>query len=438
VAVSRIRAGLLSFDSSRTLRYFPDAYLEIGADGRLAAVEPRPRRVPAGTRDRRPWIAIPGLIDAHCHLSQYPAVARDGLELLPWLKTNIFPLERKFRGERARNLARRFFADLAAHGTTTAAVYTSIWQDSTQVCFEEAEASGLRVIMGKVMMDRGSYDDGFARRHRTISRGDFSLKESEELCRRWHGAAGGRILYAYTPRFALSCSFELMKKTAEAAARRDARVQTHLAENHDEVALIGKLFPGMGRYAGVYDRAGLVGERTVLAHAIWLSEGEYRVLEKRRPAVAFCPTSNAFLRSGIMNAGRMRRGDIPLSIGSDVAGGPTLDLFEVMRQAVYSQRVAFAHGLFPGAPAATPENAFYMATMGGAEALRLPGVGLLEKGKHADLVLLDPRAYRAPEAPEPRAAAEAVSELVYRANRSCVRAAYVAGRAVFTSAAGRP
>lgn len=444
-AAASYRLSLLTLESAGKLLFIRDALLVVSSSGRILSVGPAPKRMPPGTKDYRGCLAIPGMIDAHCHLSQYPAVAKDGLELLPWLSRHIFPLEREFRGAKARPWARHFFAELAAHGTTCAAVYTSIWKDSTRVCFEEALDSGLRVIMGKVMMDRGSYDTEFTRHNPRKNRRVTSLRESEELCKDWHGRGAGRILYAFTPRFALSCSPELLRGAALLAQRYGAYVQTHLAENRGEVLEARRMFPQIADYASVYARAGLLGPRTILAHSIWLSEREYRLLERHKPAVAYCPTSNAFLSSGIMNAARMRQGDVPVALGSDVAGGPTLDLFEVMRQAVYHQRLAQAHGLFAETPALSCENAFYMATLGGARALKLSEkIGSLEAGKEADFVLLDPAAYQ----PWPRGrapvlnAAEALALLVYRASQKAIRAVFVAGRRVhhapeFLSSAAR-
>lgn len=425
-----LRVGALTLEGPGRLRHEPDAALVIDGRGRIAAVGPY-RRVAGARRpdrDLRGLLAIPGLIDAHCHLPQYPAVAAGGLELLPWLKRRIFPLERGFRGPAVRGRARRFFADMAAHGTTTACVYAAIWKDSAETCFEEAAASGLRVIMGKVMMDRGSYDPA---RPPGRSRTELSLAQSEELCRRWHGRQGGRILYAFTPRFALSCSMALMRGAAELAARYGAYLQTHLSESPGEVAAVRAAFRGARSYAEVYDKAGLLGPRTVLAHSIWLAPAERALIAKRGAVVAHCPTSNAFLASGVMDAGALARAGVPLALGSDVAAGPSLCLFGVMRQALYGQRLAAAHRLFTGADRFRPEDAFGMATLGGARALGLGDrIGSLEAGKDADLAVLDPAAYDV-GFPPARSAAEALSRLVYRAERAAVREVYAAGRRIY-------
>ncbi|TBR22405.1 guanine deaminase [bacterium] len=426
----RLRTAVLTLDRRGRPVHWPDALLVVDG-GRLAEARPLARgRAPRGVLDRRGRLAIPGLVDAHCHLPQYPAVAADGGELLPWLKKNIFPLERRFRGEYARDLSRLFFTDLAAHGTTAAAVYLSVYAESAQTAFEEGERSGLRLVMGKVMMDRGSYDGDFARTHPRESRPHASLRESDQLCERWHGAADGRLRYAYTPRFALSCTEGLMRAAGAEAARRGAFVQTHLSENGAEVAAVRRAFPRAKSYADVYARAGLLGPRTLLAHGIWLSDAERRAVSGSGSTLVHCPTSNAFLESGVMDLPAARLAGCRLALGSDVAAGPSLDLFEAMRQSVFAQRLAKAHGLFKTPPQATPLKAFALATSGGARALDLPaGAGTLTAGAPADFVLLDPAAY---DRFGPAADAEtALARLVYRGSAAAVRATFVAGRRVW-------
>lgn len=426
----RLRCAVLTLDRRGRPVFWPDAVLTADG-GRLAEVRPLARgKAPRGLVDRRNRLAIPGLVDAHCHLPQYPAVGVDGGELLPWLKKNIFPLERRFRGDYARRLSRLFFTELAAHGTTAASVYLSVFADSAHAAFEEGERSGLRLVMGKVMMDRGSYDEAFGRTHPRESRSRASLRESDELCARWHGAAEGRLRYAYTPRFALSCTQGLMRAAGAEAARRGAFVQTHLSESRAEVAAVRAAFPGAKSYTDVYDRAGLLGPRTLLAHGIWLSDAERRAVKASGSALVHCPTSNAFLESGIMDVPAARLAGCRTALGSDVAGGPSLDLFEVMRQSVFAQRLAKAHALFKTPPKATPLKAFELATIGGAGALGLPaGAGTLSVGAPADFVLLDSSVYD-PFGPAPDAET-ALARLVYRGSKAAVRATFVAGRRVW-------
>ncbi|MFA6030497.1 MAG: guanine deaminase [Elusimicrobiota bacterium] len=417
--------AVLTFDRRGKLRYWPHAELRTDARGRIAAL--RPLKAKGARKPSR--LLIPGLIDAHCHVSQYPAVACDGLPLLPWLARHIFPLEERFRGPAARARIRRFFRELAAHGTTFAALYTSIWQDSTDACFEEAERSGLRVVMGKVMMDRHSYGT-----RSTTLKGEnlteVSIRQSCELCERWHGRAGGRLQYAFTPRFALSCSMELMREAGRLARRYGAWVQTHLSENRDEVAAVRRAFPSCRSYADVYARAGLLGPRTLLAHCVWLSDAELRKVASSGSTIVHCPTSNAFLGSGILDLARARRAGAGLALGSDVGAGPSLDLFEVMRQTVFGQRWAFAHRLFKGGGTVHAADAFRLATLDAAKALGLAdSLGTLETGKAADFVVLDPAAWD-PGFCADESAGAVVSRLVYRASRSAVRETWVAGRRV--------
>ncbi len=429
----KLRISVLTFDKKDRLVYWPDALLSVNARGRIDGLSRvgKSRAGLRGAKDLRGLMAIPGLIDAHCHISQYPASAADGLELLPWLEKHIFPLESAFRGARARRAAKRFFKDLAAHGTTTACLYPAIWKDSTDICFQEAEAAGARVVMGKVMMDIHSYDRRYSRAGRAAGRMERSLRESEELCEKWHGRAGGRLLYAFTPRFALSCTPELMYRAGRLAERYCAYIQTHLSENADEVREIRRMFPKSKSYTEVYAHLGLLGPRTLAAHSIWLKESEYRLLERFGANVVHCPTSNAFLGSGIMNLGRFRGGKVTAALGSDVAAGPSLCMFDVMRQAVYGQRWAKAHRLYGPGDGLTAEDAFYMATLGAARTLRLSGrIGRLASKQDADFTVVDPAAYDADFGKGRVTAATAVSRLVFRGGRSAVRATFVAGRKV--------
>ncbi|PCI36865.1 MAG: guanine deaminase [Elusimicrobia bacterium] len=434
MVAKRYRLSILTYNNRGALQYYPDAILSVGEGGRIDEMRPVrggvASRLKKGVKDLRGFLAIPGLIDTHCHLPQYPAVAADGLELLPWLEKHIFPVEASFKGEKVRGLARHFFEDMAAHGTTTACVFTTIWKQSTEICFEEALKAGVRVIMGKVMMDRASYDKKFGVYNPGRSRTDVSLSESEELCRKWHGRGEGRLLYAFTPRFALSCSEKLLRECATLAEKHGTYVQTHLSENRSEVREIKRLFPKAKNYTDVYRRAGMLGPKTILAHSIWLNENEHRLIASSGSVVAHCPTSNAFLGSGIMDLAHMRQAGIPVTLGSDVAAGPSLCLFEVMRQSIYLQRSAAAHNLFKTNPQPTPAKAFEMATLGGAKALGLGDkIGSLENGKDADFVVMDPSVYDTGGQP-PVDAETAVSRLVYRASRHAVKASFVAGKIV--------
>lgn len=381
-------------------------------------------RHPAATvADVRPCVVLPGLVDAHTHLPQYPAAGAGAGELLPWLRRYIFPLERRFRASEAERLAPLFFRDLAANGTTTAGIYLAVWEDSADVCFQHAEAGGLRVAMGKVMMDVETYSDTAPTR--VI---DQSLEETDRLCRKWHGRDAGRIRYAVSPRFAVACSEALMRGAAEIAAWYDAGIQTHLAENTDELKVIAQRFPDAMDYTDVYARCGLLGPRTVMGHAIHLGEREIETLGVTGTRVAHCPTSNFYLGSGMMELDRLRAAGVAVGLGTDVAGGPDLSMWRVMRAAIATRNARAA--LYEGVAPLTARHAFHLATLGGAQALGIPEtVGSLAEGKDADILVADPGAVAPPDADvEAMSADEVLSLLVWRGDDRMTRKVFVRGR----------
>ena len=327
-------------------------------------------------------LILPGLIDLHGHLPQYPAVARQEASLLPWLERHIFPLERSYNAATARRTAPDFFSELARHGITQSVLYAAVYGDSCDAAFEAATASGLRIILGKVMMDVDSY--GHLPAEKILS---VSLDESHRLIRKWHGLDGGRIEYAVTPRFAVTCSREMLAAAASLAKETGVYIQTHLAENTGEIALVAKLFPEAPDYTGVYEAAGILGPRTILAHCLHLSEREIRTIADSGSTVAHCPTSNLFLRSGILPWERLHRAGVRIGVGHDVAGGPEMNTWRVLRAALESQ---VARSFFQPGPVPSLADLFYYATLGGAEALgKAEQQGSLDVGKSADIVVID-------------------------------------------------
>lgn len=383
-----IRGFLIDAPDFGTLRGRPNGAIIIH-DGRIAEVGDYDdlRRVHRSTPVR--WVEhgtiaiFPGLIDCHTHLPQYSAVARGESELLPWLRQHIFPVEREFTGPRARDEAPQFFHELARNGTTTVMAYAAIYEDSCEIGFQAAKISGLRAILGKMMMDLGSY--GQFQPKKVLS---ISLLESERLCRKWHRAEDGRLEYAFSPRFAVTCSEKLMRGAAELAARFGAYLQTHLAENREELEKVHHLYMGARDYTHVYETCGLLTPRTVLGHCIHLNPREIAAIAAAQSSVAHCPTSNFFLGSGLIKLDQLLKAGIPIGLGSDVAGGPELNMWQVMRAAIEVQKArgAYEQNLRP----LRSSEAFYLATHGGARALgKASIVGTLDAGKEADLILID-------------------------------------------------
>ena len=437
-----IRGFVIDAPEFGTLRAWRNGAL-IVKRGRIAAVgdydDVRRSEHGPNTRwiDQGPNAAIfPGLIDCHTHLPQYSAVARGQSELLPWLRENIFPVEREFNGPKAREEAPRFFRDLARNGTTTAMVYAAIYEDSCHVGFEAAEQSGLRVILGKMMMDLGSY--GTLQPKKVLS---VSLAESERLCQRWHGAADGRLEYAFSPRFAVTCSEKLMRGAADLASKHGAYLQTHLAENREELEKVHNLYMSAQDYTDVYDKAGLLTPKMVLGHCIHLSEREVATIAARRASIAHCPTSNFFLGSGLMRLNDLRQAGIAVGLGSDVAAGPELNMWQVMRAAIDVQRARTFHDR--SIPPLRVSEAFYLATNGGARALgKTAAIGTLDVGKEADVTVIDVNALR-PYGESGRRVHEMSKEdvlalCVYRGGPHATLQTFVRGRSVYRRAQSSP
>jgi guanine deaminase len=371
---------------------------------------------------------FPGLIDVHSHVPQYPAIARGQTELLPWLRQHIFPREREFTGPKAKKEATQFFRELARHGTTTAMLYTAIFQDSCEAAFQAAQKTGLRAIIGKMMMDVGSY--GSLQPKKILS---ISLLESEQLCKKWHGANDGLLHYAFSPRFAVSCTDRMMRGAAEMAKQYGAYVETHLSENLHELEMVRHLFPQAQDYTDVYDQCGLLGPKTMLGHCIHLSERELDVLAERGSSVAHCPTANFFLSSGIMPLDKMLAKGIRVGLGTDVAAGLELNLWQVMRTVIEAQKARSFYEKDVLVP--TIADALYHATQGGATALGLSDkIGTLEVGKEADLTVMDfhslmpyPKQAKAADL----SADDILSLCIYRGGPAAVVETFVRGESVY-------
>ena len=370
--------------------------IDVDATGRIASVGPAataPRDVRVAALDLRPWVLLPGMVDLHAHLPQLPnAGVGFALDLLTWLDRLTFPTERSWSDPAvAERLAPAIFEAFAAAGTTTVLAYGVVYEAAMDAAFRAAETHGIRAILGKVMMDRATYDPTID--PTTIL--ERSLRESADLIGRWHGADKGRLGYAVTPRFAISCTADMLRESAALARSTGAWWQTHVSEDPFEIAEVGRLFPDARDYVDVYDRAGGLGPKTVLAHAIHLSERELGRLVDTGTHVAHCPASNLFIGAGVMPLARYLESGVSVGLGSDVSGGPDASIFSVMRVGAYAQ-MARRSIAGDAQPALTPLDWLRLGTLDGARALGLDEpIGSLETGKEADLIAVDP-AYVAP------------------------------------------
>jgi guanine deaminase len=402
------------------LEDIPDGALTV-KEGKIVKYGRSKERTESNVVDFGDKVITPGLIDTHVHLPQYDVVAMDSYERSEWLDNYIFPAEKRFESkEVATEASARFFTDLKANGTTTACVYGTVHKDSTDVAFEEARRSGLRIFMGKVMMDQNSPE---FLQEKTAE----SLETSEELCKKWHRKERGKLNYVFTPRFAPMCSLDLMKQVSKLAMKHDAYIQTHLSEYRGELRLVKALFPNYRNYTHVYESANLLTRKTIMAHCIYLDDDELSMLRKYSTKVAHCPSSNFFLKSGIFNAARITDAGLDVGLGSDVGGGPNLSMLREMCNACYMSKVNYI--LSEGKSNSIDSTfAFYLATMGGAKVLGLEHVvGNFSIGKEADFIVVDADKIDPLKNSRGRKGKEMLSQLVHRGDDRVVSATYVQG-----------
>jgi len=327
--------------------------------------------------DYRGKIITPGFIDTHLHYPQTDMIASPSPGLLPWLETYTFPTERRFEDpQHARSVAEFFLDELTRCGTTTAVVYCTVHPQSVDAFFEASEARNLRMVAGKVLMDRNCPD--------FLRDAEGQVGDSEALINKWHKR--GRALYAITPRFAPTSSEAQLRLTGELArAYPDTFIQTHVSENKDECDWVRQLYPDSRSYLGVYEDFGLMRRRALFGHCIWLDDEDFARMAATGSAAAICPTSNLFLGSGLFDFEKADGARALLSLGTDVGAGTSFSMLQTMNEAY---KVARLKGSY--LPAL---RMFYLATLGAARAMDLEGtIGSFAVGAEADFVVLDPQA----------------------------------------------
>lgn len=347
--------------------------IEIGAAATLAAAHPDAARIDYGDK-----IISAGFVDSHNHYPQTGIIASWGKRLIDWLNTYTFPEEMRFGdADYAAEVAERYLDLLIANGITSAAAFCTIHPESVDALFTAAKARGIRLTAGKVMMDRNA-PDGL----RDTAQSGYD--QSKALIDRWAGQ--GRLSYAITPRFApTSTPKQLEAAGALWAEHPDCAMQTHLSEQHEEIAWMKDLFPDDPDYLAVYERFGLCGPGAIMGHAIHLTDREIAALRDTNAAVAHCPTSNTFIGSGLCDVTGLRAAGVPVGLATDVGGGSSFSMLATMRS-------AYEIGQLRG-NALHPAQLWWMATAGSAAAMRQGDkIGGLAKGMEADLVILDPDA----------------------------------------------
>jgi guanine deaminase len=421
------RASILHFTADPAFDDTACAWHEDGLlivrDGRVQAAGDYAQlraTLPEGTQveDHRGKLIVPGFIDTHIHYPQTDMIASPAPGLLPWLETYTFPTERQFGDPaHAENVARFFLDELLRCGTTTAMVYCTVHPASVEAFFSESERRNLRMVAGKILMDRHCPDF-------LCDTAEDGVRDSEALIKKWHKR--GRQMYAITPRFAPTSTETQLQLAGELAKKHpDTFLQTHVAENTDEVAWVKSLFPDARSYLDVYDRYGMMRPRAMYAHCIWLDDHDRARMRETQSAASICPTSNMFLGSGLFDFARADAERVPMSLATDVGGGTAFSMLQTMNGLYKVARMGGTH-----LPAL---RMFYLATLGGARAMQLEGtIGNFAEGAEADFIVLDPQA--TPLLARRTARTESLEELLFAfallGDDRAVAATYSAGKCV--------
>lgn len=364
------------------LRFIKDGLLII-RDGRVAwfgSWEEGHHQIPESirVRDYSGKMIVPGFIDTHIHYPQCEMVGAYGEQLLDWLNKHTFPAEKRYNDlEYAREMSAFFIKQLLRNGTTTALVFGTVHPESVEALFESARHINMRMIAGKVMMDRNAPDY-------LLDTAESSYSQTKALIERWHN--NGRLLYAITPRFAPTSSPEQLEVVQRLRREYpDTYLHTHLSENKDEVAWVKDLFPEHKNYLDVYHHYGMTGRKSVFAHCVHLEDAEWDCLHQTQSSIAFCPTSNLYLGSGLFNLPNAWRKQVRVGMGTDIGAGTTFNMLQTLNEAY---KIMQLQGYRLSA-----YEAFYLATLGGADALGLADtLGNFNLGKEADFVVLEPTA----------------------------------------------
>jgi len=412
-------ADPFTVDAAKSYVYYDDGYLAIDGDRITGVGDWRnvPRQSSNLTQLGSDVLITPGFVDTHLHAPQLEMIGSYGGDLLEWLNRYTFPTEAKFSDPKhAEMVARVFFEELLRNGTLCALIFSTIHYRATDIFFAEAERRGFRAIIGKTMMDRNAPEA-------LLETPRQSFEESHALLQKWHKR--GLLRYAITPRFAPTSTPELLEAAGQLKREfPDAYVHSHISENRNEVQWVHDLFPE-AEYADVYDRYGLLGERTVLAHGVHLSEEELELLARRGTRVAHCPNSNLFLGSGLFRLHHTLDAGVVVGLGTDIGAGTTPSMFTTMSDAYKVQQV---QGV-----SLTPFHLWYLASLGGARALSMDGEsGSLEAGKSADFLLLDLKSTPLVALRSERASSieDLLAGLIFTGDDRVVRECWIAGQMV--------
>ena len=370
--MKNILCNIVNPISPEEIQFLPKQVISI-EESKISAITSLPEFQGRIDEDRSNEYALPGFIDLHTHLSQYYIRGLYEPALLPWLNKYVFPEEERSKNiEYAEKLSRDFFSAMLKTGTTTCVIYTAPFFSACDMAFEIAKETGIRALIGMTMMDMNCPENLQQNSHKT-------LEESILLYEKWHGK-NAKLDYIFTPRFAPTCSLELMKEVAKYAIEHNAWIQTHLSENKEEIEMVKEIF-GFKNYTEVYQKAGLLTQHSIFAHCIHLSNEEIKMLAENKCKIVHCPDSNFFLKSGEFPLQKIEEAGIEYGLGSDVGAGTSLNML------YHTKMMNYRQSDYPVLPA----KALYHITLGSAKLLGVDKIiGSLEIGKEADIVFLKP------------------------------------------------
>ncbi|MGI9511375.1 MAG: guanine deaminase [Anderseniella sp.] len=426
MSVTVLRGRTLSFcdipcshDDHASYLYEEDGAVAV-EDGLIAASGPydevRAQFPEAEVVDHRPHLILPGFIDTHLHFPQGQVIGSFGTKLLDWLNTYTFVEEQKFADpEHCERMATHFFDNLLRNGTTTAVAYCSVHKASAEAFFSEAERRNLRMIGGKVMMDRNAPEP-------LRDTPQSAYDDSQNLIERWHGR--GRALYAISPRFAItSTPTQLEMAQALTEEHPECYLQTHLSENQAEIELTLELYQSARDYLDVYEMYGLLGDKSLFGHCLHLGDRERAAMAETGSVAVFCPTSNLFLGSGLFDEDGLRANGVRTAIATDIGGGTSYSMLKTLDEAYKVLQLKNQ--------VLNPLKSFCMMTLGNARALQLEErIGTLQAGSEADVVVLNSHATAAMalRMETVRTLAEELFVLQTMADDRAIASVYAAGR----------
>ncbi|WP_293165129.1 guanine deaminase [Okeania sp. SIO2C9] len=436
INISAIRGSFIDFVADpfyypelETVRYIHDGLMIISGGiiqelGNYDKLKPKYPEIPITSYPG--MLILPGFIDIHIHYPQTEIIASSSKQLLEWLDQYTFPVEGKFQDKTyAQQIASFFLDQLLKNGTTSALVLTTVYPQSVDALFEAAELRNMRIIAGKMLMDRNAPDY-------LLDTPETSYEDSKNLIKKWHGK--GRLLYAITPRFAITSTPEQLHLAGVLKQEfPDVYVHTHLSEQKSETEKVAQLFPNSKDYLGVYENFGLVSNKSIFAHGIYLSNSEFNRLSQAGSTIAFCPTSNLFLGSGLfpLHTAKSQQTPVKVGLGTDVGGGTSFSIFQTMNDAYKISQLQEQN--------LSSLKAFYLATLGGAKSLSLEHkIGNFDVGKKADLVVLDTRVTPLLKLRNYRNNSDSLTDiidelftLIILGDERVVQATYVAGNLVY-------